>query len=272
MLFFESETRSSFRGMWRFHTLVSRVCGCVFVCARACVLCARASLTLHSPVELLFPDSRRTIRRTVGLERQRRKCGLFSKSLLWLPSLLIFFFFLELSRLLVLFFSFLNSFRGGQQTGMDLPIVRQDTPSSSPPKFWLSSLPLDPGAEGSAELWRSICGNWWPHVRTFGDKYMSERLFAALYYISHGVSKLAPSQNYCQCDRSACAAAPEQKDRVCLTHYCKILQQINSFGFKKNKDISFTRKLVLFITPTIPECVKVSIGDQNNETCRWQYG
>lgn len=152
------------------------------VCFCVTAYCARASLTLHSPVELLFPESRRTIRRTAGLERQKRKCNLpFLKTLPWL------FVCLFLWNRLVLGWS-LQGFHGGAQTGMDLPITRQHTPSSPPPKFWLSSLPLGPGAEESAELWRNIRRDWGPHVRTFGDKYLSERRFAALDQIAHGVS------------------------------------------------------------------------------------
>lgn len=198
------------------------VCLCVRV--RACPRIVRARLPdAPQPRGAVVPRQQKDNQTDCWIRATKEKVwSVFKKSSL--ASIAPHFFF---------FFGIVAPSGDFQQTGMDLPIARQDTPSSSPPKFWLSSLPLDPGAEGSAELWRSICGNWWPHVRTFGDKYMSERLFAALYYISHGVSKLAPSQNYCQCDRSACAAAPEQKDRVCLTHYCKILQQINSFGFKK---------------------------------------
>lgn len=48
------------------HAPYTPACVCVGVCL-SCVFvpasCARASLTLHSPVELLFPDSTRTIRR-----------------------------------------------------------------------------------------------------------------------------------------------------------------------------------------------------------------
>lgn len=53
------------------------VCACVHVCARPRDACA--SLTLHNPAELLFPDSRRTIRRAAGLEQQKRKCDLHLK-------------------------------------------------------------------------------------------------------------------------------------------------------------------------------------------------
>lgn len=51
------------------------VCVCArALCPRACVCVRARPLTLHSPVELLFPYSRRTIRRAAGLARQRRKC------------------------------------------------------------------------------------------------------------------------------------------------------------------------------------------------------
>lgn len=97
---------------------------------------------------------------------------------------------------------------------------------------------------------------------------MSERLFAALYYISHGVSKLAPTQNIVSVTDLLVLLHPNKRIGYVSPTTVKYCSKLIPLALKKNKDISFTRKLVLLITPTIPECVKVSIGDQNNETCR----
>lgn len=157
-----------------------RVYACVGVCL-LCVFvpasCARASLTLHSPVELLFPDSRRTIR-LAGLERQRRKCDhCFSSTFLLnslqasvaadLPLFPLPLFFLKKK------FARFPRWRSGRY-GFNHLQTRHAVSFSAKVLTCQRCASRAREAEGEgAELWPR---DHLPHVRTFGEEDEPERL------------------------------------------------------------------------------------------------